>query len=497
METRAPVRPSRPSRRVAVPAAAVLLALVAGCTGSSVHGRPGASGLRDPYFPKAGNGGYQVDHYALDLDYDPADGVLHGTAVITARAEQGLSSFNLDLAGLKVEGVSVQGEEARFNRTGNELTVRPAEDLTAGEVFRAEVDYSGRPRTLSDPDGSKEGWIPFAGGGGGEDEDGDKSRGEGRDGGGVVAVGEPVGSMAWFPGNHHPSDKASYDITLTVPHGYEAVSNGELRSRTDAGGGRTQFVWHSPEPVASYLVTAAVAAFRVSDGRTPAGVPLYTAVAPGEAAAAGPALARLPEMVDWGSARFGPYPFSTAGAIVVPAGTLTYALETQTRPVFSGAPKDQDLVLHELAHQWFGNSVSPKSWKDMWLNEGFATYAEWLWDEEHGGVSAQRRFEAFLAGDTSVDEAAGTDWAAFPPGAPPAASNISEDPVYYRGAMVLHRIRQEAGDERFFALLRGWVADHRHGNASTKDFTAYAEQKTGLDLKKVWDVWLYGKDRPH
>ncbi|MEU3775899.1 M1 family metallopeptidase [Streptomyces sp. NPDC032472] len=482
MHIRASARPARLTRRrLAVPAAAALLALVAGCTGSPVHGRPGASGLRDPYFPKAGNGGYEVDHYALDLDYDPADGVLHGTAVITARAEQGLSSFNLDLAGLKVEGVSVQGEKARFNRTGNELTVRPAEDLTAGEVFRAEVDYSGRPRTLSDPDGSKEGWIPFEAGGAG----------------GVVALGEPVGSMAWFPGNHHPSDKASYDIKLTVPRGFEAVSNGELRSRTDAGGGRTEFVWHSPEPVASYLVTAAVGRFEVSDGRTPAGVPLHTAVAPGEAAEARQALARLPEMVDWGSARFGPYPFSTAGAIVVPDGTLTYALETQTRPVFSGAPKEPGLLLHELAHQWFGDSVSPESWKDMWLNEGFATYAEWLWDEEHGGVSAQRRFEAFLAGDTSVDRAAGTDWAAFAPAEPPSARNISDDPVYYRGAMVLHRIRQEAGDERFFALLRGWVAEHRHGNASTKDFTAYAERKTGLDLKKVWDVWLYGKDRPH
>ncbi len=459
-----------------------LLALVTACTGSTVHGRPGASGLRDAYFPKAGNGGYQVDHYALDLDYDPEDGILHGTAVITARAEQGLSSFNLDLSGLKVEGVTVQGEAARFNRTGNELTVRPAEDLTAGEVFRTQVDYSGRPKALTDPDSSKEGWIPFE-----DDDDGD--------GDGAVAVGEPVGSMTWFPGNHHPSDKAAYDITLTVPHGYEAVSNGELRSRTDAGDGRTEFVWHSPEPIASYLVTAAVGKFKVTDGRTPSGVPLYTAVAPGEAAASGPALARLPEMVDWGSAKFGPYPFTTAGAVVVPKGTLAYALETQTRPVFSGVPQE-DLVLHELAHQWFGNSVSPKSWKDMWLNEGFATYAEWLWAEDHGGPTAQRRFEAFLAGDTSVDEAAGYDWAAFPPAAPPGPEYISEDPVYYRGAMVLHRIRQEVGDEKFFALLRGWAADHRHGNASTADFTAYAEQRLGPGLKKVWDVWLYGEGRP-
>ncbi|MFJ4779391.1 M1 family metallopeptidase [Streptomyces sp. NPDC088762] len=466
--------------RLAAPAAAALLALTTACTGGPVQGRPGASGLRDPYFPKAGNGGYQVDHYALDLDYDPADGELRATAVITARAEQGLSSFNLDLSGLKVEGVSVQGEPARHNRTGNELTVRPADDLKKGEVFRVEVDYGGKPLTIADRDGAKEGWIPT----------------EGRPPGGAVGVGEPVGSMAWFPGNHHPSDKATYDITLTVPHGYEAVSNGELRSRTDTGDGRTEFAWHSPEPMASYLATAVVGPYKVTTGKTPSGVTVYNAVAPGEVAASEGALARLPEVMEWAGGRFGPYPFTTTGAIVLPKGSLTYALETQTRPVFSGAPAEEDLVVHELAHQWFGDSVSPKSWKDMWLNEGFATYAEWLWSEDHGGHTAEEYFRAFLTGDTDVDEDAGSDWAGFPPAAPPGPEYISGYPVYYRGAMVLHRIRQEVGDAEFFSLVRGWAADHRHGNASTADFTAYAEERTGHDLKEVWDVWLYGKDRP-
>ncbi|MFD9520806.1 M1 family metallopeptidase [Streptomyces sp. NPDC059979] len=462
--------------RLAAPAVAALLALTTACTGETVQGRPGASGLRDPYFPKAGNGGYQVEHYALDLDYDPADGELHGKAVITARAEQGLSSFNLDLSGLKVESVSVQGEGARYNRTGNELTVRPAEDLEKGEVFRTEVEYGGKPKALVDADGSKEGWITTEGG--------------------AVAVGEPIGSMTWFPGNHHPSDKATYDITLTVPHGYEAVSNGELRSRTEGADGRTEFAWQSREPMASYLATAVVGPYKVTTGRTASGIALYNAVTPEQAVASAGELARLPEMVEWGSGRFGAYPFGTAGAIVLPAETLGYALETQTKPVFPGAPVEEGLLLHELAHQWFGNSVSPKSWKDMWLNEGFATYAEWLWDEDHDGPTAQERFEAFLAGDTDVDLAADSDWDAFPPASPPGPEHISGNPVYYRGAMVLHRIRQEVGDEKFFALLRGWAADHRYGNVSTADFTTYAQEKTGHDLKKVWDVWLYGKARP-
>ncbi|MGW5849309.1 M1 family metallopeptidase [Streptomyces sp. NPDC055254] len=461
--------------RLAAPAVAVLLALTAACTGGTVQGRPGASGLRDPYFPKAGNGGYQVDHYALDLDYDPADGKLRGKAVITARAEQGLSSFNLDLSGLDVDGVAVQGAAARYNRTGSELTVRPAEDLRKGEVFRTEVDYSGRPKVFEDPDGSREGWITYADG--------------------AVGVGEPIGSMAWFPGNHHPSDKAAYDITLTVPDGYEAVSNGELRSRTERGDGRTAFAWHAPEPMASYLATAAVGKYEVTTGRTASGVRLYHAVAPDQVARSADALARLPEVLEWGGGRFGPYPFGAAGAIVLPGGTLEYALETQTRPLFPGAP-EESLVVHELAHQWFGNSVSPESWKDMWLNEGFATYAEWLWAEDHGGNTAQESFDAFLEGDTETEPAAGSDWDAFPPAAPPGPEHISGNPVYFRGAMVLHRIRQEVGDEKFFALLRGWAAEHRHGNASTADFTAYAQKSTGHDLEKVWDVWLFGKGRP-
>ncbi|MET9701046.1 M1 family metallopeptidase [Streptomyces sp. NPDC006529] len=454
---------------------ALLLVLLAGCTGGPVEGTPGGSGLRDPLFPKAGNGGYDVQHYALGITYEPGRRHLTGTAVITARATQGLSSFNLDLAGLDVKAVTVDDAGARFNRTGNELTVRPAEDLEKGRVFRTRVSYSGTPRVVHDADDSKEGWIPT--------------------GDGAVGVGEPVGSMAWFPGNHHPSDKAVYDITLTVPQGYEAVSNGELRSRTDDGAGRTVFAWHGDAPMASYLAVAAIGTYTVTTGKTPSGIPVYDAVAPQEAAASAGPLARLPEMVEWGSGKFGPYPFSTTGAIVERRGTLGYALETQTRPVFAGAPSEL-LVLHEVAHQWFGNSVSPKAWKDMWLNEGFATYAEWLWSEDHGGPSAQDRFTAFVEGDTRVDSDADRPWGDFPPAEPPGPGHISDDPVYYRGAMVLHRIRQEVGDPAFFALVRGWAAGHRHGNAGTRDFTAFAEESTGHDLDEVWDVWLYGKGKP-
>ncbi|MFJ3642699.1 M1 family metallopeptidase [Streptomyces sp. NPDC090108] len=463
-------REGSPRRRPLVRAAAVLCALVltgTACDGG-VHGTPGGSGLRDPYFPRAGNGGYDVGHYALTLDYTPADRRLAATAVVTARATRGLSAFDLDLTGLRVEKVTVDGKDARWNRTGQELTVRPHDDLRAGETFRTTVRYSGTPQTLTDPDGSKEGWLRTADG--------------------ALGLGEPVGSMAWFPGNHHPSDKASYDITVTVPRGLEAVSGGEPAGRSTAGG-RTTFAWHAPEPMASYLATVAIGHYGMARTTGPHGLPVITAVDPAEAAAAGPALAKIPGVLAWAEGRFGPYPFSSAGAIVDRPGDAGYALETQTRPVFPGAP-DTSTLVHELAHQWYGDSVTPRGWQDMWLNEGFATYAEWLYMEDHGGRSAQQAFDDLYRGhDDSLWD--------FPPANPPGAAFISGTPVYGRGAMVLQKIRQKTGDRAFFALLRGWAAARRHGSASTADFTAYVGGKApGVDFSQIWKVWLYGEGKP-
>ncbi|CAL9490591.1 Aminopeptidase N [Streptomyces sp. enrichment culture] len=457
-----------------VPALFACLLVLTGC-GGGVHGTPGGSGVRDPYFPKAGNGGYDVSHYGLRLAYDPDAHHLTGTATLTARATQDLSAFTLDLLGLEVGKVTVDDEVARFNRAGQELTVRPGRDIGRDETFRVSVRYSGAPETVTDPDGSREGWLRTADG--------------------VLALGEPTGSMTWFPGNHHPSDKAAYDLSVTVPRGLRAVSNGELRGETTARG-RTTFVWRTSEPMASYLATLAIGRFDVSRSRAGGGLPVYTAVDPSEAAASRPVLGRIPEVLRWAERRFGPYPFSTAGAIVDHAPDLGYALETQTRPVFPGAP-DITLLVHELAHQWYGDSVSPESWRDMWLNEGFATYAEWLWEEDHGGRSAQEAFDALYSGKYFATAEAGEAVWAFPPADPPSAARISDPPVYWRGAMVLHKVRRTVGDERFRAILKGWAAEYRHGNAGTADFTAYVERRApGKDWAGVWDDWLYGEGRP-
>ncbi|WP_031478944.1 M1 family metallopeptidase [Streptomyces bicolor] len=458
---------------VALTVTSVLLALTA--CGGGVQGTPGGSGVRDPYFPKAGNGGYDVTHYALDLAYDPDDRRLAGTAEITARASQDLSAFDLDLKGMDVERVTVEGERARWSRNGQELVVRPHDDLDKGETFRLTVRYSGTPQTITDPDGSKEGWLP--------------------DGDGALALGEPTGSMAWFPGNHHPSDKASYDLAVTVPEGLEAVSNGELTNRATSGG-RTTFRWHTAEPMASYLATLAVGDYDISrstfTGAAGGELPVYTAVAPSQKGPARAVLARIPEVMEWAEYNFGPYPFSSTGAIVARVNSSKYALETQSRPFFPGAP-GIELLVHEIAHQWFGNSVTPKSWRDMWLNEGFATYAEWLWEEDDGGDSAQETFDALY--DHGEDEH--KDLWDFPPAEPAGAEQISAAPVYQRGAMVIHKIRQTVGDDAFYDIVQGWAADHRHGNADTGDFTAYVEEKApDEDFGPIWRDWLYGDGKP-
>lgn len=438
------------------------------CAGPTAAGTPGADGAGDPYFPLAGNGGYHVRHYDLTLRYDPASRHLDGRAVLTARATQGLSRFDLDLKGLKVTAVTVDRAGASFRRSGQELVVTPRHALRGGQEFRVTVAYDGTPKPVTDPDGSPDGWIPT-------------------DDGAFVA-GEPQGAMTWFPSNNHPLDKASYDFTITVPADRTAVANGVLLDRRTADG-RTTFRWRQSEPMAAYLATATVGRFQVERYTTRDGIQVYNAVDPRESAAAAPVLKKLPSVLEWERGLFGPYPFRAAGSIVDHAPKVGYALETQSRPVYDAAPDIATLV-HENAHQWFGDSVSLTSWKDIWLNEGLATYAEWLYDEQHGGDSAQKAFDALYA------RPADDDLWRFPPGDPGSGENIFDTPVYARGAMTLHELRKAVGDRVFTRVLRAWAAEHRSGHGTTGQFVRLAEQVSGKNLQQLFKTWLFTAGKP-
>nr|WP_203614500.1 M1 family metallopeptidase [Streptomyces sp. SID13726] len=437
--------------------------------GAAAPPSTGSSGAGDPYFPLAGNGGYHVGHYDLTLRYDTGSGHLDGKAVLTARATQRLSRFDLDFHGLTVTGLTVGRTKADFRRAGQELVVTPKRALRKGERFTVTVTYQGKPAPVTDPDGSLDGWIPT-------------------DDGAFVA-GEPQGAMTWFPANNHPTDKSSYDFTITVPQGRTAVANGVLRSQRTAHG-KTTFRWHQSEPMAAYLATATVGKFKVEQFTTRDGLRVYNAVDPREAAAAAPVLKKLPSVLEWESRLFGPYPFRAAGSIVDHAPNVGYALETQTRPVYDRAP-DLSTLVHESAHQWFGDSVSLTSWKDIWLNEGFATYAEWLYAEQHGGDSAQKAFDDLYARPASDGL-----WE-FPPGDPGSGANIFGTPVYARGAMTLQVLRTTVGDRAFLRILRAWAAGHRDGHGTTAQFERLAEQVSGKKLDDLFRTWLYTPGKPN
>ncbi|MFJ8109385.1 M1 family metallopeptidase [Streptomyces sp. NPDC096132] len=451
---------------VTVPVAVAALLTAAGP--ATAAGSVGAPGVGDPYFPLAGNGGYHVSHYGLTLGYDPSSRHLTGKAVLTARATQRLTRFDLDLKGLRITGLTVDHRKAAYQRDGQELVVTPARPLRKGQSFRVAVTYDGKPGPVTDPDGSLDGWIPT-------------------DDGAFVA-GEPQGAMTWFPANNHPLDKSSYDITITVPKGRTAVSNGVLLGQSTRNG-KTTFHWRQKEPMAAYLATATVGTFQVNQYTTRDGIKVYDAVDAREATAAAPVLKMLPSVLEWESKLFGPYPYRAAGSIVDHAPNVGYALETQTRPVYDRAPELSTLV-HESAHQWFGDSVSLTSWKDIWLNEGFATYAEWLYSEQHGGDSAQKSFDALYARPA-------TDglWA-FPPANPGSGANIFGTPVYARGAMTLQVLRNAVGDRVFLRILRAWAQQHRYGHGTTAQFERLAERESGKDLGVLFRTWLYEPGKP-
>jgi aminopeptidase N len=458
------------------------LLLAAPAVASAERYVAGAPGGGDPFFPEAGNGGYDVGHYSLDLTYAQADNRLTGRVAVFARATQNLNRFNLDFrAFYAISRLTVNLKRASFSQAGQELTITPRSKLKRGSGFVVVVEYAGQPQAVEDPDGSFEGWVPT------DD--------------GAFVVNEPQGAPGWFPVNDTPRDKATFDFAVTVPAGSTAMANGVLLSRRTHGD-TTTWRWLATTPMAPYLATVTNGPFETRFGRLPNGLPEYNAVDPDTRLRStlppNPLLAweRLgaqPEIVRFFSSLYGPYPFESVGAVVDWAPDVGYALESQTRPNYDHIPSPSTIV-HELAHQWFGDAVTPAVWPDIWLNEGFATWSEWIYDERHKGASAQDTFDELYAikeGTPDFDDL----WSPAP-AALPGPAELFHTPVYNRGAMTLQALRQKVGDGTFFDILRTWYREHRNGNVTTADFIALAERKTRMDLDHFFDVWLYEEGRP-
>ena len=669
---------------VAAVVTACLAALPAAAAGHVIKRfAPGAPGIGDPYFPLDGNGGYDARHYDLDVAYDPATDVLRGAASMRARATQNLSSFNLDLKGLTVRGIWVDGRRASWTRDGGELTITPKRGIRKHERFRTLVVYDGVPETVGDSEIGLSGFVHT-------------------DDGAFVA-GQPEVADTWYPVNDHPLDKASYTFRVTVPKGLEAVANGELKGRWSRHG-KTTWLWDAREPMASYLATASIGEFDlrayragglrywdaidpdlltpytprtgeqfaisqaadgaykrlartisvpagggqlsfwinrdtefdwdyvfveahvpgsdewttladlnghtsdstgngcpvfshpflehymtptdeacepsgttgdvergdgsthayeqwrvdlsayaggnvelaistetdgiysrsgvyVDDIRTPGGGagttsfeadanPLdgWSATVPGppegsenendwivgtagdtpptQGEAIAGSLARQPEIIRFLEGYFGRYPFSAAGGIVDDVEGIGFALENQTRPVYArdffsvASPITGDaVVVHELAHQWTGDDLALAAWQHIWLNEGFASYSEWLWSEHEGNGTAQEIFDSLAS--IPADDGF---WALKI--GDPGPESLFDGPVYDRGAMTLHALRLQIGDDDFFRLLRRWTRSQARGNVTTAEFQALAERVSGQDLDAFFQTWLFTPAKP-
>ncbi len=469
--------------RIALPAIVLSLTL-AGCGGdgnndnSGNDPQPGSPGLGDSLYPGFGNGGYQVEHYTLDIKVtDVETSTLAGVATLEAEATQALSRFNLDFIGMTVDGVRVDGQDAAFTRDGQELIITPADALADGEPFTVEVSYHGSPEQIESvalP--VLTGWVIY-------------------DGGSFV-LSEPDGAANYYPVNDHPLDKASYTFRITAPKPYEVAANGILVSTAD-NGDSTTFVFDARDPMASYLTTVNIDEFDLFTSTGPNNLPLRDYFPEGIDPAFRVPFARQAQIIDFFNALFGIFPFEVYGSVMVDT-ELGGALETQTLSIFGADefyiddPVEGELiVVHETAHQWYGNSVAVDDWRDIWINEGFASYAEWLWIEYTQGVDAMN------ARIVDTYDFVATDEDASLPGDPQANDLFNLSGSYFRPALLLHALRLEMGsDDLFFAFTRAYPTRYANSNAGRDELIALAEEISGQDLDDFFDAWLFDTTLP-
>ncbi|GAA3805914.1 M1 family metallopeptidase [Nocardioides panacisoli] len=471
---------SRPLASIALVTAVALTGTLPGAPAEAGAAQPGAPGIGDPYYPEDGNGGIDVRHYAIDLTYafDPAE--LSGSTTLEIEATSDLSSFDLDFL-LPVDAVTVDGVDAAFSKPSeHELQITPATALAKGDVASVRVEYDADPSAVSwenpgDPGGERS-WMA------------DEQE--------VVTANEPHMAPWWFPSNDHPRDKATFDISITTDAGKNVIANGEQVGDPVVVGDQATTHWRMKEPMATYLAFFAAGHFAVRQGTTD-GIPWVAAVSKQFGTATRRGYLRLVRrsgpITAWLRSELGPYPFDSTGGLVTPLNAIPYAfaLENQSRPTYQGGI-DEITEVHELAHQWFGDAVSVRRWKDIWLNEGFASYMEHRWTEDHGGETTRQWLDhdfRDLAGSAGFWRVNVTD-----PGAN-VNTELFDTPVYERGALALAALRNRIGKHAFDGLLRDWAAQHRDGSATVGMFEHAAAQAAGHPMDRFFHAWLVA-DRP-
>jgi aminopeptidase N len=427
----------------------------------------GAAGIGDPYFPNMGNGGYDVQHYDLAISVDMQVEEISGTATIEARALQMLTRFDLDFVDFDISSVTVNGAAADYRSADGELVITPVAAVPMDSDFTVAVTYHGRPGGGTETAGIDflEGWNFYPGG--------------------VIVAGEPTGAETWFPSNNHPADKATFDFHITAPKPYLVAANGVLQKTTDHNDGTRTFDWKMADPMATYLSTLAIGEFDLVEGKSPAGRPYRDYIATSIHAALDPGVNALPKAMDYYSEIFGPYPFETAG-LVVHKIPLMFSLENQTLIVMGYNFADETVTVHELSHQWYGDSVSVARWKDIWLNEGFASYAEALWTEHTRGAAAR---DDYVTGWYEYIDSLSS--AEAQPIGDPGPDHLFDAEVYLRGGLTLHALRLKVGDAVFFQILQTYFKKFENKNASTEDFITITEGISNQDLGDFFQRWLF------
>lgn len=452
-----------------------------GTSAAKTSGTPGPETLGDPVYPALGNDGYRVSAYHLDFSYDATTRLVDATVTLKICTTQALSRFSLDSLGLDIRAVRVGGRTATYEQVDEKLRITPARTLPAKSWVTVCVEYAADPRrTLPHT-----GWVDTL------------------DGFAVACQADSAHTV--FPCNDHPSDKADFSFRLTVPSGLRGVATGLLVRTESLSGGCTAYTYRSREPMATELVQITVGDYVIKDRQGPHGLPLRDVVPVARAEALEPALALTPKLVEWVEARLGAYPFETYGLLPcnsdVPEPFGFTGLETQTLTIYrpnyllQEEKKIGSHMMHELVHSYFGNSVSPATWADLWLNEGHADFYGLLYRYERGWPDSLglTTLEARMKNTYAQGDQWRHDWG---PVAAPNAVNLFEGQRYLGGVLVLYALRNLVGDGAFNALERAFLARYRNSSASTEDYIAVASEVTGQDLSGFLRDWLYGTKTP-